>query len=67
MGAKFVSETGEMPYADLNGADVPEDLRILDLDTIWIIWKITVITITLLKSKMTAISAGAVWTFCTRI
>ncbi|MBE6110853.1 MAG: hypothetical protein E7194_10635 [Erysipelotrichaceae bacterium] len=34
MGAKFVNETGEMPYAELKGTDVPEDLRILDLDTI---------------------------------
>ena len=34
MGAKFVNEAGEMPYSGLTGGDVPEDLRIVDLDTI---------------------------------
>lgn len=34
MGAKFVNEAGEMPYADLHGADVPDNLKILSLDAI---------------------------------
>lgn len=31
MGAKFETEDGEMPYADLHGDDVPEEIRILSL------------------------------------
>ena len=31
MGAKFVSDSGESPYADLHGEDVPDDLRIVAL------------------------------------
>jgi glycerophosphoryl diester phosphodiesterase len=31
MGAKFVSDSGESPYADLHGEDVPDDLRIVSL------------------------------------
>ncbi len=31
MGAKFVSDAGESPYADLHGEDVPDDLRIVSL------------------------------------
>ena len=34
MGAKFVDPDGAMPYAGLSGDAVPDDLRILDLDTI---------------------------------
>ena len=34
MGAKFVTDSGEMPFASLSGDEVPDDLRILDLDTI---------------------------------
>ena len=34
MGAKFADEKGNIPYAALHGAQVPEDLKILDLDTI---------------------------------
>ncbi len=32
MGAKFTAEDGSMPYADLHGDDVPDELRILSLD-----------------------------------
>ena len=32
MGAHFTAEDGSMPYADLHGEDVPEDLRITSLD-----------------------------------
>ncbi len=32
MGAKFEAADGSMPYADLRGDDVPEDLRIISLD-----------------------------------
>ena len=31
MGAKFVSDAGESPYAALHGEDVPDDLRIVSL------------------------------------
>ena len=31
MGARFTTEDGAMPYADLHGDDVPDDLRILSL------------------------------------
>ena len=34
MGAKFVDESGAMPYSSLSGESVPDDLKILDLDTI---------------------------------
>ncbi|MCD7797155.1 MAG: hypothetical protein LUG95_05995 [Clostridiales bacterium] len=34
MGAKFETEDGEMPYADLHGDDVPDDLRILSLEEV---------------------------------
>ena len=34
MGAKFTAPDGSMPYSTLSGDDVPDDLRILDLDTI---------------------------------
>ena len=34
MGAKFVTESGEMPYKDLSGDEVPDELRILSLDMI---------------------------------
>ena len=34
MGAKFVNEQGEMPYAGLSGDDVPDDLRIATLDQV---------------------------------
>lgn len=34
MAAQFVNDAGEMPYADLHGADVPEELRILSLDEV---------------------------------
>ena len=32
MGAKFKNDDGEMPFADLSGAAVPDDLRIISLD-----------------------------------
>lgn len=32
MGARFTTTEGEMPFADLRGDDVPEDLRIVTLD-----------------------------------
>ena len=32
MGAKFTAEDGSMPYADLRGDSVPDDLRIVTLD-----------------------------------
>ena len=32
MGAKFTAPDGSMPYADLHGDQVPEDLRIISLD-----------------------------------
>jgi len=32
MGAKFKNDEGEMPFADLKGDQVPEDLRIVSLD-----------------------------------
>lgn len=32
MGAQFIAADGSMPYADLHGDDVPEDLRIISLD-----------------------------------
>ncbi len=32
MGAKFTAGDGSMPYADLHGFQVPEDLRIISLD-----------------------------------
>ena len=32
MGAKFVADDGSMPYADLHGNDVPDELRIITLD-----------------------------------
>ncbi len=32
MGAKFVSDSGETPFAQLRGEAVPEDLRIISLD-----------------------------------
>ena len=34
MGAKFALETGETPYADLEGDDVPDELRILRLEDV---------------------------------
>ena len=34
MAAQFVSDTGETPYADLHGGDVPDELRILSLDEV---------------------------------
>lgn len=34
MGAKFETEDGKMPYADLHGEDVPDNIRILGLDEI---------------------------------
>ena len=34
MAAQFANDAGEMPYADLHGADVPEELRILSLDEV---------------------------------
>lgn len=34
MGAKFEDENGNMPYADLKGDEVPDDLRIVTLDQI---------------------------------
>ncbi len=34
MGAKFEDENGNMPYANLKGDDVPDDLRIVSLDQI---------------------------------
>ena len=34
MGAKFVNDAGEMPFSGLSGDEVPDDLRILDLDTL---------------------------------
>lgn len=34
MGAKFVNEDGEMPFADLHGDAVPDNLKIVSLDTI---------------------------------
>jgi glycerophosphoryl diester phosphodiesterase len=32
MGAQFVADDGSMPYADLHGEDVPDDLRITSLE-----------------------------------
>ncbi len=32
MGAKFIAEDGSMPFADLHGDDVPDELRIVSLD-----------------------------------
>ena len=34
MAAQFVSDAGEMPYADIHGDDVPDELRILSLDEV---------------------------------
>ena len=34
MAAQFVSDAGEMPYAALHGAAVPDELRILSLDEV---------------------------------
>ncbi len=34
MGAKFENEYGEMPYADLKGDEVPDDLKILRVEDI---------------------------------
>ena len=34
MAAQFVSDAGEMPYADLHGEAVPDELRILSLDEV---------------------------------
>lgn len=34
MGAKFENEQGEMPYANLKGNDVPDDLKILRLEEV---------------------------------
>lgn len=34
MGAKFETDDGQMPYADLHGDDVPEKIRILSLSDI---------------------------------
>ncbi len=34
MAAKFVNDDGDMPYAELHGDDVPDDLRILSLDEV---------------------------------
>ncbi|MDD6655679.1 MAG: glycerophosphodiester phosphodiesterase family protein [Lachnospiraceae bacterium] len=34
MGAKFITDSGEMPYANLHGSEVPDDLRILSLDEV---------------------------------
>lgn len=34
MGAKFETDDGQMPYADLHGDDVPEEIRILSLSEI---------------------------------
>lgn len=31
MGAKFIADDGSMPYSDLHGSDVPDELRILSL------------------------------------
>ena len=32
MGAKFENDAGEMPFADLTGEDIPDDLRILTIN-----------------------------------
>lgn len=32
MGAQFENDDGEMPFADLHGEDVPDDLRIISLE-----------------------------------
>ena len=32
MGAQFVADSGEMPFADLHGDGIPEDLRIVTLE-----------------------------------
>ena len=34
MGAKYETDDGQMPYADLHGDDVPEEIRILSLTDI---------------------------------
>ena len=34
MGAKFSDENGNQPYSSLSGRDVPDNLKILDLDTV---------------------------------
>lgn len=34
MGAQFVTDAGEKPYAHLSGADVPDELRILRLEDV---------------------------------
>lgn len=34
MAAQFVNDAGEMPYADLHGDAVPEELKILSLDEV---------------------------------
>ncbi len=34
IAAQFVNDAGEMPYADLHGDDVPDELRILSLDEV---------------------------------
>lgn len=34
MGASFVDRDGKMPYKGLKGEEVPEDVKILDLDTV---------------------------------
>lgn len=34
MGTKFSDENGNQPYSSLSGSDVPDDLKILNLDTV---------------------------------
>ncbi len=34
MGAKFINDAGEAPFAELHGDDVPDDLRILRLEDV---------------------------------
>lgn len=34
MGAKFENENGEMPYADLSGEEVPNDLKIVRVEEV---------------------------------
>ena len=34
MAAQFVNDAGEMPYAELHGSSVPDELRILSLDEV---------------------------------
>lgn len=34
MGAKFTNEAGEMPFADLSGEDVPDDIKIMRVEDV---------------------------------